>query len=301
MIDHKHREHSDPRSNQNTLKFVFILTAVYMVAEIFGGLWSGSLALIADAGHMATDGASVLLSLLATWIASKPADDDKTFGYHRAEILAALLNGAALIAIAIWILFEAWTRFQNPGEINAPAMALVATGGLVVNLVSLRFLHRAEGHTHDNLNLHGVWLHVASDALGSISALVAAFLVWKFHWVYADSISSVLIALLILVGAIRLVLQCVDVLLESVPKGVNISAIRSGIQSIRSVSEVHDLHVWAMTNGIHAMSAHVCVTDDADHATLLKEITGLLKSKFGIDHATVQLEPPSFFHSPLHS
>ncbi|MBI1861017.1 MAG: cation transporter [Deltaproteobacteria bacterium] len=300
-MGHGH-EHCDHKGNweSRALKIVFFLTVIYMIAEVVGGIMSGSLSLIADAGHMATDAASLLLSLFASWVATKPADKEKTYGYYRAEILAALVNGAALIGITGWILYEAWVRLKAPLAINAPVMGAVALGGLVVNLVSLRFLHGAQGHSHGNLNLHGVWLHVASDALGSISAMIAAFLVWQFNWVWADAVTSVLISALILVGSVRLVTHCVDVLLESVPRGLVLDDIRKEIGSVRQVCEVHDLHVWSMTNGVHAMSAHVCVEESADHAGILRQITELLNTRFGIDHATVQLEPPSFVHSPLH-
>ncbi len=272
-----------------------------MVGEFVGGWLSGSLALMADAGHMATDAASMALSLVATWIATKPADDEKTFGYHRAEILAALANGAALIAVAIWIFFEAWSRLNSRNPINGVSMALIAAGGLGVNIFSLVLVHLRGGHSHDDLNLHGVWLHILSDALGSLSALTAAFLVWRFGWVAADPIASLIIAAMIFWAALRLAIRCVDVLLEAVPHGVVLGDIRSAIRSIQGVGEVHDLHVWVVSNRIPALSAHVCVAEGADHARVLREIHGVLKNRFRIDHSTVQLEPPSFEHAPLHA
>lgn len=279
------------------LWFVLWLTILYLLAEFAGGLITGSLALVADAGHMATDAASIGLSLFAAWIATKPPTDEKTYGYHRAEILAALVNGATLIAIAILIAAEAWRRFRSPQPVNAPLMAWIAIGGLVVNGFCLWRVHRNSTMSY---NLQAVWLHLASDALGSLSAVLASLLIWKLGWLQADAFISAFIVILILAGAIRLVIGCVDVLLESVPKGMVLSDIRKEIESVSEVVEVHDLHVWTVTSGVYALSAHVCVGERADHGKVLGSITNLLKDRFHIDHATVQLEPPNFAHPPLH-
>jgi cobalt-zinc-cadmium efflux system protein len=292
--DHSHGGHRE--SQEKKLWFLLILTTLYMVAEIVGGWLSGSLALYADAGHMAIDGAAIGLSLFATWATSLAPDDRKTFGYYRAEILAALVNGATLIAISLWIFYEAWERFRSPQEVKGPLMMAVAFGGLLVNAVGMYLLH---GSSHKSLNVRGVWLHLMTDLLGSLSAIVAGLLVWKFNWYLADPLISVVIGLLILFGAWQLVVECVNVLLEGVPKGMDLNAIRKSIEEIPGVEGVHDLHIWTVTSGVPSLSAHVSLKDKVDTVPMLQSITLLLSEKFHIDHVTVQLEPLGFDHKNL--
>lgn len=283
--------------NLSRLFFVLLLSSSYFVAEVVGGILSGSLALLADAGHMAIDVAAIALGLFAIWISQRPPTDEKSFGYYRAEILAALVNGAALVAISVWIIYEAILRIGHPTEVHGGMLTLVASGGLVVNLIALVLTHESR---KSNLNMRGVWLHIASDTLGSVSAMLAGFLIWRFEWYLADPIISVMIALLILYGSWKLLSESVNVLLEGVPKELNLADIRTGLESLESIKDVHDLHVWCVTSGVHALSAHIRVEDGVDSGKVLEAVTGFLRERYQIDHSTIQLEPPSFTHQTLH-
>lgn len=304
MGTHHHHSHGHDKSHSHhagskhsgqaarrSLIGVLILSSGYMIAEIFGGLWSGSLALLADAGHMAIDVAAIALSLFAAWISQRPATSGKTYGYYRAEILAALINGATLVAVSIWICYEAWDRFHATHIIKGELMTVIAAGGLVVNLLGLALVHK---HGQHNLNTRGVWLHLITDTLGSVSAIVAGFFVWKLGWTLADPIISVVIALFILYGSWTLLRECVDVLLEAVPKGINVLEIKSSIESVSGVEEAHDLHVWTMTSGVPLLSVHVKLKDSIDSSEILSKLTQLLSESFHIDHVTIQIEPKNY-------
>ncbi len=268
------------------LRLVLILTAVFMVVEAVGGLVSGSLALLADAGHMLTDVGALALSLLTAWIAMRPADDSKTYGYLRWEILAALVNGAALFGIAAWIVVEAVQRIQEPEPIRSGLFLAVAAIGLVVNLVSLALLH---GSHHGSLNARGAYLHVMGDALGSIGALAAAAIIALTGWNMADPLVSILLSLLILVGAWRLLRESTDILLESVPGHVSLAEVQQRMLAVPGVSAVHDLHVWTVTNGMVAMSGHAVVPSLDAHPGVLEGIRARM-GEMGIGHVTIQLE-----------
>lgn len=274
------------------LWLILILTATYLVAEIVGGMMSGSLALLADAGHMALDVAAVALGLVAAWIAKRPPSPSKTYGYYRAEILAALLNSITLVIVSLWIFYEAWERFSQPPAVKGGLMSLVAAGGLLVNGVGLFLMH---GRRQDGLNMRGVWLHLLTDALGSLSAMLAGFFIVKFGWYLADPIISVVIAVLILVGAWRLLVDCVDVLMVSVPKGVDTALIKKDVEALPAVVSIHDLHVWSMSAGVTALSAHVRVKGEGS-AVILDQIAEVLRVRHRIEHVTLQLEPPTFEH-----
>jgi cobalt-zinc-cadmium efflux system protein len=290
---HHHHGHMHARPGTWQLWVLTGLSAAYMVAEVVGGLISGSLALLADAGHMAVDVGAILLSLFAIWIARRPPSPDKTYGYYRAEILAALVNGAALFVVSIGIFYEAFDRFYHPHVIQGGIMALVSTGGLAVNLIGMAMVHQTSRH---NLNLRSVWLHLFTDALGSVASLVAAGLVIKFGWTMADPIISILIGVFILYGGYNLLSDCVNVLLEGVPKGIDIVAVRRAMEAYHGVAEVHDLHIWTVTSGVVALSAHVRLVEDADHGAVLETVIELLKNDFHIEHVTLQLEPAHFTH-----
>jgi cobalt-zinc-cadmium efflux system protein len=268
------------------LRLVLVLTAVFMVVEAVGGWLSGSLALLADAGHMLTDVGALGLSLLTAWIAQRPADSSKTYGYLRWEILAALVNGAALFGIAGWIVIEAVQRIQSPEPIRTGLFLAVAAAGLVVNLVSLTLLHRAR---HGSLNARGAYLHVMGDALGSAGALAAAGIITLTGWTLADPIVSILLSLLILVGAWRLLRESTDILLESVPSHVSIVEVEQRMLAVPGVTAVHDLHVWTVTTGMVAMSGHAIVPDLRSHPGVLEEIRAAM-CRLGIGHVTIQLE-----------
>jgi cobalt-zinc-cadmium efflux system protein len=268
------------------LRLVLVLTAIFVVVEAAGGLLSGSLALLADAGHMLTDVGALALSLVTAWIAQRPADESKTYGYLRWEILAALVNGAALFGIAAWIVVEAVQRVQNPEPIRVGLFLAVAAAGLVVNLVSLGVLHDVR---QGSLNVRGAYLHILGDALGSVGALVAAGIVALTGWTAADPIVSILLSLLILVGACRLLRESTDVLLEAAPRHVSIPDVQRRMLAVPGVSAVHDLHVWTVTTGMVAMSGHAVVPDLHAHPGVLEGIRAGM-GEMGIGHVTIQLE-----------
>lgn len=258
-----------------------------MIAEAIGGWLTNSLALIADAGHMLTDVAALTLTLFAIWFASRPATSRKTYGYYRLEILAAFVNGIALVLLSIWIIYEAFERWQSPPEILGLQLTLIAAGGLVVNIIAAFLLH--SDHKHD-LNMRGAWLHVMGDLLGSVAAILAGVAIIAFGWMWADALGSVLISLIIIFGAWRLILESVNVLLEGTPRHINLAAVESTIIETRGVGGVHDLHVWTISSGIDALSAHISHDDSVSHSELLAVVRKKLHDNFGIDHLTIQME-----------
>ncbi|MBA3316379.1 MAG: cation transporter [Planctomycetaceae bacterium] len=288
--DHSH-DAANGSSSRRRLTIALLLTAGYLVAEVVGGLLTNSLALLADAGHMLTDVASLALALFAVWLAARPAPPEKTFGYYRAEILAALVNGAALLAACGWIIFEAIRRFREPAEVLGPGMFGVACGGLVVNLIAMKVLHGSHEH---NLNVRGAWLHVIADTLGSVAAIVGAILVWWKNWYWADPAASVAIAFLVLFSAWRLTAQATSVLMESVPEGLDIEAIRGAIANTPGVANQHDLHVWSITTGRVCLSVHVTSEPNLPRGEMLRRLRPMLLDKFGISHTTIQVEPQDY-------
>jgi len=262
------------------------LTGTFMVLEVVGGWLSGSLALLADAGHMLTDVGALALSLVTAWIAQRPANASKTYGYLRWEILAALVNGAALFGIAGWVVLEAIQRIQHPGPIRTGLFLAIAAAGLVVNLVSLGILH---GSRQGSLNARGAYLHVMSDALGSIAALTAAGIIWLTGWVLADPLASIALSLLILAGAWRLLRESTDILLDAVPRHVALAEVQQRILGVPGVAAVHDLHVWTVVSGVVAMSGHAVVPDLDAHPGVLEGIRAEMAT-LGIGHVTMQLE-----------
>ncbi len=261
-----------------------------MGAEVVGGIVSGSLALLADAGHMFSDAAALALALFAIRLASKPPTAKRTYGYHRAEILAALLNGATLVVVAVLVVFEAWERMQAPAPVRGGMLLAVAAGGLLINVIGLMILH---GGRNDSLNVRGAWLHVASDALGSVQAMIAGLLIWLYDWHWVDPVASVLIAVLVAWSAWSLLRASVDVLMESTPAHLDLDTIRDTIVRLDGVTAIHDLHAWTITSGKDALSAHVCMAE-GHFPNLLRDIRETLRTTFDIDHATIQLEPPHF-------
>jgi cobalt-zinc-cadmium efflux system protein len=291
---HEHRhEHTGTRraSSFRRLTWTLVLVVAYMLAEVVGGLLTNSLALLADAGHMLSDAAALGLSLFAMWIARRPPTSQKTFGYYRAEILAALINGATLIAIAFYIFWEAYRRFRDPPEVLGAWMMAVAIGGLGVNLVGLWILH---GAREESLNVRGAWLHVLGDTAGSVGAIAAGIVIWTLGWNWVDPLASVLIGLLILVSSWRLLKETVGVLMEHAPAHIDVDDVRNAIMSVNGVVGVHDLHVWTITSGLESLSAHVTVGDDLPAAGVLCSIRQALHDRFGIDHVTIQVEPDDF-------
>lgn len=286
-----HCSHSHRTGNRRRLLLTLILAGGYMIAEIIGGLLSNSLALLADAGHMASDVASLALSAFAIWLAERPADTRRTFGYHRAEILAALANAAALIGISIVILLEAVERLAAPPEVQGPLMMGVATGGLLVNIVGLMILH---GGRKDNLNVRGAWLHVLSDALGSVAAIAAGAGIQFFGWYWADPVMSFLITLLIAFSSWRLLKDSVWVLMEGAPSNVDVETLKMALSEPDGVVEVHDLHVWTITSGLESLSCHVVSDDSRPYSAILTDLRDIVHDRFHIDHVTIQIEPEGF-------
>jgi cobalt-zinc-cadmium efflux system protein len=289
--DHAHAHAHGRGANQRRLGITLALAAGYMSAEVAGGLISGSLALLADAGHMFSDVVALSMSLVAIRIALRPATPSRTYGYLRTEILAALANGAILVAISISILIEAVERLGAPSEVMGGTMLLVATGGLLVNLGGLAILHGGRG---DSLNMRGAWLHVASDALGSVGVLVAGALILAFGWNWADPAASILIAGLIIYSAWALMREAVAVLMEGAPPHIDVAEVRRALEEINGVEDVHDLHVWTITSGMVSLSGHVVSVDDAHPGKLLQEICDLLHRRFEIAHPTIQIESHDF-------
>lgn len=263
------------------------LTFVYMFAEAIGGWWTNSLALIADAGHMLTDVAALSLTLGAIWFGSRPATAKKTFGYYRLEILAAFINGIALVLLSFWVMYEAIQRWQSPPEVSGARLTIIAAGGLLINIVAAKLLH--SGHKHD-LNLRGAWLHVMGDLLGSVTAIAAGVLITAFGWLWADPVCSVLISLIIIFGSWRLIIDSVNVLLEGTPAHINLAAVEATILDTSGVSGVHDLHVWTISSGLEALSAHINHDESVVHSELLVRVRERLHERFGIDHLTIQME-----------
>jgi cobalt-zinc-cadmium efflux system protein len=288
---HAHGHHRNRDANARRLAITLGLVLLYMVAEIVGGWLSNSLALLADAGHMFSDAAALGLSLFAAWIARRPPTPQRSYGYYRAEILAALANGAALGAISLVVLVEAYRRLWTTPEVSGQLMLAVATGGVVVNIAGLWLLYAGRA---TSLNVHGAWLHVLADLLGSLAAVVGGALVWAFGWNWADPVASALISLLIIYSSWELLKDSIAILMEGTPGHVDLDAVRGAMREVRGVSDVHDLHVWTITSGLEALSGHVVTVDDRASHKLLAEMRELLHSRFGIDHITIQIEPPEF-------
>ena len=286
---HTHSHGAATERDLNPLAWTLVLVLVYMVAEVIGGLLTNSLALLADAGHMLSDAGSLGLALFAMWVARKPRSAGKTFGYHRTEILAALANGLTLVVVAVFIVIEAWERFESPQPVDGSTMMWIAVGGLIVNLAGLKILHAGHGHDGDSLNLKGAWLHVLADTLGSVQAIGAGALIWAFGWDIADPIASVLIALLVFGSSWPLLRDAVNVLLEGTPPHIDADEVADALRGVDGVESIHDLHIWTITSGFESLSVHARV-QNREGDDLLAEIRTMLHDRFGIEHCTVQIE-----------
>ena len=289
---HTHARSTAGAGSWGRLALTLALTGIVMLVELVAGFWTGSLALLADAAHMFTDAAGLALALFAIWIAHRPPTPAKTYGYYRAEILAALINALVLFVVAAGILREAWQRWRAPAEVLAGPMAVVAALGLVVNLLAASLLRHGAG---ESLNVRAAYLEVVSDALSSLAALLAAAIMLLTGWTGADAIASALIALFIVPRTWGLLRQAVNVLLEGTPPHLELGEIEAAMLAVPGVRRVHDLHVWTLTSGREAMSAHVVVDDVSQSERLLDHLHALLHARFGIDHTTMQLEtePPA--------
>lgn len=283
--------------NKRALRAVFALTAFYLLVEVAGGLLTNSLALLADAGHMLTDVAGVGMALLAIRFAERPATPERTYGFHRIEILAALTNAVVLVGISFYILYEAYQRWFQPPEVNGRAMLWVAVVGLAVNIAGI-FILRAG--SSESLNMKGAYFEVLSDMLTSIGVIVAAIIMLTTGWYYADPLISAGIGLFILPRTWTLMKEAVGVLLEGVPSDVNLAALRETLKSVPGVANVHDLHVWSLTSGVNALSVHVVVADGASHTDFLNAIHVTITKNFKIGHITVQTEVPGWESTETH-
>ena len=302
-MGHGHTHATAAGGQRRRLVLVLTLTLAVMAAEIVGGLLSGSLALLADAGHMATDAAGIALALAAVTLAQRPARGRRTFGWQRAEILAAVANGLLLLLVAGYVLIEAVRRIGEPPQIDSGLMLAVAVVGLVVNLGSLAVLHRDRTAS---LNMRGAYLEVLADALGSVAVIVAALVIRTTGWTPADIVASALIGCLVLPRAWHLLREALDVLLEAAPRGVDLDEVRTHILGVDGVLGVHDLHAWTITSGLPVLSAHVVVTDEALAAghggRVLDALCECLGEHFDMEHCTFQLEAPSHagHEAPVH-
>jgi cobalt-zinc-cadmium efflux system protein len=298
---HSHAGHSHDHGDggadqQRRLKIALTITALLLVAEFAGGWIANSLALLADAGHLLTDVAALGLSLLVAVLSRRPETPKRTYGYRRLEILAAFANGSMLLLICALIIWEAIARLRTPEPVAGPLMLAVGVLGLVANLASARVLHPA---SHDNLNMRGAYLHILGDVLGFIGTIVAALIIWRTGWLPADTIASIFVTLLIVRGAWALVRDSVDVLLESTPAYISLGKVREQLEAIPGVESVHDLHVWTVTSGVVAMSAHAIVRQPERHQHVLEHIHDAM-ALFGIQHLTIQMERTEMYEKEGH-
>jgi cobalt-zinc-cadmium efflux system protein len=271
------------------LKITLGLVLVIMVAEIIGGILSNSLALLSDAGHMLTDALALTLSLFAMNLARRPATPTKTFGYHRAEIMAALANGTVLVLVSVFIFYEAYQRFSDIPAIKTPLMTAVAGIGLVANLIGLFLLRKG---SRRSINVKAAFWHVAGDTLSSVGVIIAGVIIYFTSWYVADPILAVVIGVVILWGAVRIVREAVDILLESVPVHVRMERVAAAVKSVPGVEDLHDVHIWTITSGIYALSAHLKITDQtvSQSGDIVMKVNERLAEDFNITHTTLQLE-----------
>ncbi len=285
---HSHPTHA-AADNERRVFWTLLLTAGFMVAEILGGIAAGSLALLADAGHMLTDAASLTLAWLAFRIGRRPQDTRRTYGYHRFQVLAAFVNGVTLIAVVGWIAIEAARRLLAPAPVAGGLMLVIAGLGLLVNIAAFAILH---GGDRDNLNIRGAALHVIGDLLGSVAAIAAGAVIYATDWTPIDPLLSLLVALLILRSAWLLVKKSAHILLEGTPDWLDVEALKTDlVAAIPAVQDVHHVHAWMLTSERPLLTMHARIRDDADPQEVLRSIRQLLERDYGIGHATIQIEP----------
>jgi cobalt-zinc-cadmium efflux system protein len=289
MTHHTHNHQSSANANQRRLLIALAITGLMTLVELAGGLLSNSLALLGDAGHMFTDTLALGLSVVALSLAKRPASQNRTYGFHRAEVLAALANGTILVLICGFLFYEAYQRFVEPPEVRGTLMLAVAAVGFLANLLGILILRSA---SRDNLNLRGAFLHMWGDTISSVGVIVAGVIILATGWTMVDPIISIFIGLLILRGAVGLVLESSDILLEAVPKHLDVAQIISALKEIEGVRDVHDVHLWTITSGIYALSCHLQIEDRmvSSSSQIVEAVNQALSQKFGIGHSTLQLE-----------
>lgn len=287
--------HAIPENKKETaLWMALILTSTFLVAEAVAGIVLNSLALLADAAHMFTDAAALAIALAAVRIARRPADARRTYGYHRFEILAAAFNALLLFAVAIYILYEAYQRFRSPADVQTTGMLMVATIGLVINLISMRLL---SGGKDSSLNIKGAYLEVWSDMLGSLGVIVAAVVIRFTGWTWVDTLVAAGIGLWVLPRTWILLKESLNILLEGTPEGLSLDELTTAMRGIAGVTDVHDLHVWVLTSGKNSLTAHVVHASDATPAQIIESIQALVAERFEVFHTTIQCELVACEHS----
>lgn len=273
--------------DSQALRKALTITAVFAIIEFAGGLWTNSLALVADAGHMLTDVAALGLSLFAVWFARRPATPQQTYGYFRVEILAALVNGASLIMIAVFVFYESYWRFMDPQTVQTKEMVVIGVAGLFANLATASILRRGREHS---LNVRAAFLHVLGDTLGSVAVILAGVAMWVWGVFWPDPLVSAIVCVLILLSAWKLVRDSVLILLEGTPSHVNLEAMREEFAKISGVQSVHDLHVWTLTSGVHVMTCHAVVCAEGNRDEILTQLSSVSRDLFGVHHTTIQIE-----------
>jgi cobalt-zinc-cadmium efflux system protein len=285
---HHHEDHLNGVSTR-PLKITLVLVLVIMVAEIIGGFLSNSLALLSDAGHMLTDALALALSMFAMNLSRRPATPTRTYGYHRAEIMAALINGTVLVLVSVFIFYEAYQRFNELPAVKSPLMLAVAVIGLVANLIGMLLLKRG---SRNSINIRAAFWHVIGDTLSSVGVIIAGVIIYFTGWYMADPIIAVIIGIVILWGAVRIVKESVDILLESVPEHVEMDKVAAAVKAVPGVVDMHDVHIWTITSGIYALSAHLSIADQtvSQSCDVLTKVNHVLADDFNITHTTLQLE-----------
>ncbi|MEC1271756.1 CDF family zinc transporter CzcD [Bacillus subtilis] len=296
-MGHNHSHNHNEGANKKVLLISFIMITGYMIIEAIGGFLTNSLALLSDAGHMLSDSISLMVALIAFTLAEKKANHNKTFGYKRFEILAAVINGAALILISLYIIYEAIERFSHPPEVATTGMLTISIIGLVVNLL-VAWIMMSGGDTKNNLNIRGAYLHVISDMLGSVGAILAAILIIFFGWGWADPLASIIVAILVLRSGYNVTKDSIHILMEGTPENIDVSDIIRTIEGTEGIQNIHDLHIWSITSGLNALSCHAVVDDQltiSESENILRKIEHELEHK-GITHVTIQMETEAHNH-----
>lgn len=293
---HDHKGHDHTHDLKNTLYsrlwWAFFINLVFLIIEVIGGLLVNSLALLADAGHMLTDVGALALAIFVAHLAKRAATPNRTFGFLRAEVLGAFINGATLVLIVGFIFYEAWRRIGMVQEIDGPVMMIIALFGLIANILSAVML--AKGN-EENVNIRGAFLHMIADALGSVGAMIAGIIIITTGWQPADTIASIIIGLLILWSSFGFLKQTINILLEATPENIDYLEVKRTLEEMEHIEAVHDLHIWTITSGMPVLSAHIrlasCCTDTNHWQGCINDANRLLKERFGIEHTTLQVEP----------
>lgn len=282
-------------NNRRRMLIVLCLTSTLMAVEILAAYFTGSLALLADAGHMFGDIGGLILALVAIWFASKPATADKTYGYYRSEILAGLFNAVALVVISIFVMYEAYVRLMHPSQVMGIPVLMVACLALIINMFSLKFLSQS---AKSSLNMKAAYLELLGDSLAALGLIVSSLIIICTKWYWTDSLISALIALAMLPRAWILIRECINILMEGTPAHIDLANLRQAMMAVNGVVDVHDIHVWTIASGRHAMSGHITINSQAQAEAVLREVTKIINDDFGLTHSTVQIEGIECIASP---